>query len=90
MYLAAMNGHLEVVQWLHENRTEGCDRDTILEAAAKDHFQVIQFLYLNCIEETSRDAMICPLGDFNVEMYQWLREKALTDDLERRGYVCCD
>ncbi len=24
MDLAAANGHLEVVKWLHENRTEGC------------------------------------------------------------------
>lgn len=24
MDLAAANGHLEVVQWLHENRNEGC------------------------------------------------------------------
>lgn len=24
MDLAAANGHLDVVKWLHENRTEGC------------------------------------------------------------------
>lgn len=30
---AAGNGHLEVIQWLHENRNEGCTGDAIFYAA---------------------------------------------------------
>lgn len=29
---AASNGHLEVVKWLHYNRTEGCSQNTLDKA----------------------------------------------------------
>jgi hypothetical protein len=31
---AAKNGHLEVIKWLHMNRTEGCTGQAILQAAS--------------------------------------------------------
>ncbi|EFA75657.1 hypothetical protein PPL_10918 [Heterostelium album PN500] len=36
MHMAAVNGHIEVVRFLHENRTEGCREDTMGEVA-KNH-----------------------------------------------------
>jgi hypothetical protein len=38
MNSAAENGHLEVVQWLHENRSEGCTEDAMDFAARNGHF----------------------------------------------------
>jgi hypothetical protein len=29
MACAARNGHLEIIKWLHQNRTEGCTTDAI-------------------------------------------------------------
>ena len=41
MNLAANSGHLEVVQWLHDNRSEGCTTDAMDRAAGKGHFEVV-------------------------------------------------
>jgi ankyrin repeat protein len=38
MHWAARNGHLEVVQWLHENRKEGCTINAMNWAAECGHF----------------------------------------------------
>ena len=45
MDYAAAGGHLEVVKWLHENRTEGCTTDAIDRAAAGGHLEVIKLLH---------------------------------------------
>ena len=36
MNLAAKNGYLQVVKWLHRNRSEGCTSNAIDFAAEKD------------------------------------------------------
>jgi hypothetical protein len=46
MNYAARNGHLEVIKWLHINRSEGCTDDAINWAAAKGHLEVIKIYYL--------------------------------------------
>ncbi|KAG3144679.1 hypothetical protein PI126_g14057 [Phytophthora idaei] len=38
---AAANGHLRVVQWLHENRDEGCTT-VATNAASNGHLSVVQ------------------------------------------------
>ena len=44
---AAMNGHLEVVKWLHCNRTEGCSASAMNLAAMNGHLEVVQWLQDN-------------------------------------------
>lgn len=44
MNLAAAKGHLDVIQWLHENRTEGCTRRAMEDAAYHGHVEVVQYL----------------------------------------------
>jgi hypothetical protein len=44
MNWAAARGHLEVVQFLHVNRTEGCTTDAISLAAQNGHLDVVHFL----------------------------------------------
>ena len=42
---AAVNGHLDVLKWLHLNRSEGCDEDyTLFYSAKHGHFEVVKFL----------------------------------------------
>jgi len=41
---AARFGYLEIVKFLHENRTEGCTVDAMDYAAQHGHFEVVKFL----------------------------------------------
>jgi uncharacterized protein YabN with tetrapyrrole methylase and pyrophosphatase domain len=45
-YFAAKGGHLEVLQWAHEN---GCpwDKDTCLHAVKNGHLDILQYLRAN-------------------------------------------
>ena len=45
MDLAAKNGHLEVVRFLHENRREGCTIYAVNRAAENGHLEVVRFLH---------------------------------------------
>ena len=44
---AAAYGHLDVVRWLHSNRSEGCTFDAMNYAASNGHLVVIQWLHSN-------------------------------------------
>jgi hypothetical protein len=45
--IAAYNGHLDVVKWLHANRTEGCTKNALDWAAIYGHIQVVHWLHKN-------------------------------------------
>ncbi|CAI5744007.1 unnamed protein product [Peronospora destructor] len=47
---AAAGGHIDVVQWLHKNRTEGCTTEAIDTAAAGGHLATFQWLWSNRTE----------------------------------------
>ncbi|KAF0683660.1 Aste57867_24305 [Aphanomyces stellatus] len=42
---AAANGHLDVVQWLHANRTEGYTYKAVVSAATFGHLHVLAYLH---------------------------------------------
>ncbi|KAG2806418.1 hypothetical protein PC116_g21880 [Phytophthora cactorum] len=44
---AAANGYLDVVEFLHQNRKEGCTPAAMDDAARNGHFEVVKFLYKN-------------------------------------------
>ncbi|ETI39618.1 hypothetical protein L914_14235 [Phytophthora nicotianae] len=44
MNRAAWNGHLDIIQWLHPNRTEGCTTEAMDWAAKNGHLHVVQWL----------------------------------------------
>ncbi len=46
-HVRAKNGHLAVVKWLHENRTEGCTTDAMDDAASNGHLTVVKWLHEN-------------------------------------------
>jgi hypothetical protein len=74
MDVAALNGHLEVVQWLHENRKEGCTKIAMDGAAMCGHLEVVKYLHENgkvgCNEVTMVKVAEC--GRF--EVLKWLYE----------------
>ena len=39
---AATNGHLEVVEWLHANRYEGCTAEAIDRAAENNQIEAVR------------------------------------------------
>ncbi|KAJ8531658.1 hypothetical protein ON010_g14304 [Phytophthora cinnamomi] len=42
---AAARGRLDILQWLHDNRSEGCSTTAFLGAAAHDHLDVLRWLH---------------------------------------------
>lgn len=44
---AAANGHLDIVRWLHEHRSEGCTSDAMDAAGANGHLYVVRWIYYN-------------------------------------------
>ena len=57
MNLAASQGHLEMVEWLRNNRSEGCTTDAMDKAALGGYFDVLKFLHLNRSEGFTARAM---------------------------------
>jgi hypothetical protein len=50
MSSASRNGHLDVVKWLHENRTEGCTTYAMDWASRNGHLNVVKWLHENRTE----------------------------------------
>ena len=44
MNMAASEGHLEILKWLHENRDKGCLKFGLDWAAREGHLDVVKFL----------------------------------------------
>ncbi|RLN53193.1 hypothetical protein BBJ28_00025745, partial [Nothophytophthora sp. Chile5] len=72
MDAAASGGHLSVVQWLHENRTEGCSTAAMDRAAAQGHIEVVQWLHANRSEGCSKAAMNGAAKNGHLKVVQWL------------------
>lgn len=47
MDIAAENGHLECVRWIHSNRKEGCTKQALFGAALNDHESVVRWILEN-------------------------------------------
>ena len=48
MDYAAMNGYLELLQWLYENRNERCSARAMDYAARNGHFEIVKWFYVYC------------------------------------------
>ena len=44
MDYAAKHGHLNIIKWLHENRTEGCTSYAIESAARNGYLDIVKWL----------------------------------------------
>lgn len=74
MDLAARYGHLDVVQWLHEHRSEGCSKYAMNWAAAFGHLDVVQFLHEHRSEGCTTDAMDLAAANDHLDVVRWLHE----------------
>ncbi|ETV91643.1 hypothetical protein H310_13889 [Aphanomyces invadans] len=72
MDVAAANGHLDVVAFLHRHRTEGCTTNAMDQAAAKGHLDVVEFLHENRSEGCTVAAMNLALSYDHWDVVQWL------------------
>ena len=67
MDFAAENGHLDVVKWLHHNRSEGCTDDAAVMAARNGHSDIEEWLDLNRSENHA--TIFFHLQHFDVDLY---------------------
>ncbi|TYZ67687.1 hypothetical protein PybrP1_006083, partial [[Pythium] brassicae (nom. inval.)] len=78
---AAGSGRLDMlVQWLHNNRVEGCTTNAMNWAARHDHLEVVQWLHENRAEGCTTDAM--DVEDANFEKLLFLKENNLDVEAE--------
>ena len=94
MNLVAWSGHLDVVMWLHENRTEGCSYKAMDWAAGKGHLDVVKWLHENRTEGCSKYAMSLAAMHGHLDVVKWLHEnrtegcnKYAMDEAARNGYL---
>jgi len=83
MNLAASNGHLEVVKWLHENRKEDCTTSAMDWAASDGHLEVVKWLHENRKEGCTTNAMDWAAKNGHLEIVKWLhynRKEGCTKD----------
>ncbi|KAE9047005.1 hypothetical protein PR003_g1321 [Phytophthora rubi] len=74
MDFAARDGNLEIVQWLHHNRSEGCTKGAMDSAAGEGHLETVQWLHGNRAEGCSVKAMDNAAGSGYLEVVKWLHE----------------
>ncbi|MEX0595918.1 MAG: ankyrin repeat domain-containing protein, partial [Candidatus Paceibacterota bacterium] len=69
---AAGNGHLHVVKWLHEYRSEGCSYRAMNMAAKNGHIKVVKWLDSNRNEGCTKDAVDYAAANGHFEIVKWL------------------
>ena len=83
MDFAARNGHLHVVQWIHNNRREGCSKSAMDGASENGHLHIVQWLHANRKEGCTRCAMDGAARNGHLHVVQWLytnRNEGCTKD----------
>mmetsp|Transcript_22600 Transcript_22600/g.36524 ORF Transcript_22600/g.36524 Transcript_22600/m.36524 type:complete len:105 (-) Transcript_22600:111-425(-) len=88
---AAGSGHLTVVNWLHENCTEGCTKAAMDGAAAAGHLAIVEWLHENRTEGCTIAAMDGAAGAGHLSVMEWLHknrpECLLPNHLQARAYL---
>lgn len=69
---AAENGHLRVLRWLHENRTEGCTIRAMNWASLHGHLEVVKWLHENRREGCTEVAMDNAAKNGHLEVVKFL------------------
>ncbi|KAL2915103.1 hypothetical protein HK105_205427 [Polyrhizophydium stewartii] len=69
---AAASGHLDVVQWLHLHRSDGCSTDAMDLAAWAGRLDIVRFLHTHRSEGCTTEAMNLSAKQGNLRMVMWL------------------
>jgi Ankyrin repeats (3 copies) len=92
MAIAASQGHLHLVQWLHAFRSEGCSTDAMDRAVQNGHLDVVKWLLRNRTEGCSRWAMSSAITGKHYDVIQELYDccsddwiGALVDEAAKSG-----
>ncbi|KAF0729974.1 hypothetical protein AaE_009338 [Aphanomyces astaci] len=75
MNIAAKNGHVAIVQWLHANRKESCTSAAIDDAALRGHVHVVDYLHrtgLATFSSRLSEIMLQVVAKGDVGMVEWL------------------
>lgn len=71
---AAAGGHLDVLQWLHENRHEGCSIRAMNHASLHGHLHVVRWLHENRREGCTNNAMDNAAKNGHLDIVKFLHE----------------
>ena len=74
MDCAAINGHLEVIKWLDNNRAEGCTGMAWRQACSGGHLEVIKWLHENQKEGCPKAVADYALMGGHFEIVKFLQE----------------
>ncbi len=74
MDYAAGNGHLDLVKWLHKNRTDVCATNAMNYAALNGHLEVVKWLHKNRTEGCTTFAMNYASFNGYLDVVKWLHE----------------
>ena len=66
-------GNLRAIKWLHENRSEGCTRNTMDCAASNGHLKVVKWLHENG-KGCTTEAMNWAAMNGHLDVIKWLNE----------------
>ena len=72
MDIASARGHLEVIQWLHDNREEGCTSRALSLAAGRGHLKTVQWLKEHRSDSWSMDTVDWAVTKGHFDMVKWL------------------
>jgi len=70
----ASYGHLEIVKWLHENRTEGCTTYAMDWAAYNGHLETVKWLHENRTEGCTKYAINNATNNGHLEIVKYIRD----------------
>ena len=73
---AARHGHLPMLQWLHQNRKEGCTTYAMDWAALNGHLPVVQWLHHNRKEGCTKTAMNWAAEKGHLPVVEWLKKQS--------------
>ncbi|EGG22235.1 hypothetical protein DFA_04353 [Cavenderia fasciculata] len=71
---AADNNQLEILKFLHFNRTEGCSSDALENAARNGHLEIVKFLHEHRTEGCYKDAISRASIDGHIDVVQFIHE----------------
>jgi len=80
---AAANGHLNVVQWLQQNRTEGCTEAAMDGAASNGFLEAVQWLH----ENRTEGCMFCGCCTASQSEWPQRRRRILLGARMLPGYI---
>eukprot|EP00644_Phytophthora_capsici_P012069 jgi/Phyca11/106581/e_gw1.12.162.1 len=74
LFVAAKNGFVDIVKWLHEKFSHYSCAGTMDTAAANGHLDIVKWLHDNCNQDCTVDAMDNAAGNGFFHVVQWLHE----------------